>query len=265
MPETQYIQGNIEDQQGNIILKQGTVSLTAPGETVTAPVTLTDGFYDAWTDKDPSNVYLIFDFPGFKKLQISFSDLMKTNGNVTLDKIDTISVFMILAVLAALHIYARQTGKVSGFTTKDLLPIALIVGGIISFSIIQKILVKLGLWGNAEVSNEITDPKSAFKPGYWQQYNMFTYAITEGQAKEYAKTIYNAFTLFNDDFNAIMGVFGQLKTKANVSFLAWEFSKLYSEDLLTFLTNGGGILPWDGLSTEHLNQVIDYVRKLPTN
>ena len=56
-----------------------------------------------------------------------------------------------------------------------------------------------------------------------------------------------------------------MKTKANVSYLADIFSQAYNEDLLTFLTDGGGILPWDGLSETHLKTITDLVAALPSH
>jgi hypothetical protein len=87
--------------------------------------------------------------------------------------------------------------------------------------------------------------------------------IRVATAQEYAKTIHGAFTVFQDDFNAIMSVFSQLKTQSQISFLSDVFSKMYKEDLLSFLTDGGGILPWDGLSDTNLEKLTDLVNKLP--
>jgi hypothetical protein len=60
-----------------------------------------------------------------------------------------------------------------------------------------------------------------------------------------------------------MAAFSQVKTKAAVSFLADVFQQRYKQDLLTFLTNGGGILPWDGLSDNQLRTLLTYTNRLP--
>jgi hypothetical protein len=98
-----------------------------------------------------------------------------------------------------------------------------------------------------------------------QQFSSFTYALTADQAEDFAYKIQNAFTVFQDDWNVILSVFSQMRTKANVSFLADIFMQQYNEDMLSFLTDGGGVLPWDGLSKSHMDTLINMVQKLPKN
>lgn len=144
--------------------------------------------------------------------------------------------------------------------------VLIIGGGLVAFTAIKKVLVTLGIAGGPggkAVIDEIKNPNSVWKPAFWKTSPPGSWLITVGQAAAYSKTIHGAFGIFQDDFNAIFSVFSRLRTKSQVSFLCDQFSQIYGEDLLTFLTDGGGILPWDGLSDTHLKSITDMVDHLP--
>lgn len=153
--------------------------------------------------------------------------------------------------------------KKVNITAKDVL---LIGGGLIAFTAIRKLLIAGGVIpgpGGALVQSLQISPQSYFKPTYYKRTGGII--IRRADAESYAKQIHNAFGLFQDDFNAVMAAFSKIKTKAGVSFLADVFQQRYNEDLLTFLTNGGGLLPWDGLSDSQFKTLLDYTNRLPQN
>ena len=94
------------------------------------------------------------------------------------------------------------------------------------------------------------------KPSYYKRTGGLL--VRRADAERYARQIHSAFGIFQDDFNAVLAAFNRMPSKAAVSFLADVFQQIYKEDLLTFLTNGGGILPWDGFSDAQLKQLIAY-------
>ena len=146
-------------------------------------------------------------------------------------------------------------------STTDVL---LIGGGLLAFTAIKRLLIAGGLAagpGTQAASQNITDPASYWKPSYYKRTGGLL--IRREAAERYAAQIHNAFGLFQDDFNAVMAAFSKMPTKAAISFLSDVFQQKYNEDLLTFLTNGGGLLPWDGLSDAQLKQLIAYTNKLP--
>jgi hypothetical protein len=146
-------------------------------------------------------------------------------------------------------------------STTDIL---LIGGGLLAFTAIKRLLIAGGLAagpGTKAASDEIIDPRSYWKPTYYKRTGGLL--IRRADADRYARQIHRAFSIFQDDFNAIMAVFSKLPSKAAVSWLADVFQQIYKEDLLTFLTNGGGILPWDGLSDNQLKQLLALTNKLP--
>lgn len=150
----------------------------------------------------------------------------------------------------------------------DINPNTVIIAGTAIFGILvlRRVLIKFGVIegrGGTQVQRELTNPNSPWKPAFYKTSPGGSLIIRRATAESYATQIHNAFTVFQDDFNAIMDVFSQLQTKSQVSFLADVFSQKYKEDLLSFLGDGGGILPWDGLSDTNLAKITDYVNKLP--
>jgi hypothetical protein len=132
--------------------------------------------------------------------------------------------------------------------------------------LIRKILIRTGVIqgkGGKTVQREQENPFSPWKPNFWKAAPSGALLLRSAEALQYSETIHNAFTVFQDDFNAIMSVFSRLKSQSQVSFLSDVFSKTYNEDLLSFLTDGGGILPWDGLNDTNLEKITDLVNQLP--
>lgn len=146
-------------------------------------------------------------------------------------------------------------------STTDVL---LIGGGLLAVTAIKRLLIAGGLAagpGTKSASQEITDPRSYWRPTYYKRTGGIL--ITKATAERLSRQIHGAFGIFQDDFNAVISAFSQIKTKAGISFLADVFNQLYKEDLLTFLTNGGGLLPWDGLSDSQLNTLLTFTNRLP--
>ena len=234
-------------------------------------VKLSDNSYKAWADATPEQIAVAFDAPGFKE-QIIPLTLLAQSPDVYLDRSVSVIPIALAAGLLLMTTKKKKTkslGAVAAenkkLTTSDIMPFILIIAAIMGFDIIQKILDKLGLGSDKKRQDEMQDPNSPWKPTYYKNYTVYTYAISTAQAQAFSKQIHDAFTVFQDDYNKIFAVFSQMRTKCNVSFLAYVFQNQYGEDLLSFLGDGGGVLPWDGLSTAHLNQLIDLVNNLPTN
>jgi hypothetical protein len=228
-----------------------------------------DNYYTAFTEGDPAGFAVVFKKSGYQTLTIPFLQLMN-NPDVTMKKgndviVESWMIPIVLGVAFALIRKKSKKGKVGKIDRSDVFTIFIVVGGMIAFNLIRKILEMFGLGGDGKIKDQQADPGSPWKPDYYKQFDSYTYAITQQDAEAGSYLIYNAFSVFQDDFNQIMSVFSKMRTKANVSYLADIFQRVYHEDLLSFLGNGGGILPWDGLSTSHLNTIIDMVSRLPTH
>lgn len=176
-------------------------------------------------------------------------------------------VAAIVVIIAAIE--SQRKGKKLGKIEKGDVTIALmIIGGLLGWTVVNKILQKLGITdgpGAKKVKEEQTNPYSAWKPNFWKAAPQGTTVtlIREADVQDYIKKIHNAFGIFQDDFNVVMNVFSQLKTKSQLSYLADKFQQRYDEDLLSFLTDGGGILPWDGFSDSNLKKLADLADSLP--
>lgn len=141
----------------------------------------------------------------------------------------------------------------------------LYVGGAVAtyVFIVNPILKKLGIRTSQAIQQaQQGGINNAFNPLFWKEQSG-ALIITRVAVDQMAAKIYNSFTIFQDDFNAVFSVFKQLKTQSQVSYLADIFRQKYNADLITFLGNGGGVLPWDGLSDTQLSKIVSYVNNLP--
>jgi len=150
-----------------------------------------------------------------------------------------------------------------GFSNEDVKTVFLIVGGVLALDTITKILRALGFWNDpksTKLDNVSTDPNSFWNPNYWKQTQNYSYIIDTPTAERFAKQINDALGYFNDDESAIDAVFHQLRTKANVSYLAHVYAQKYGSDLFSALR--GGVWPQDGISDEQLHALNAYCETL---
>jgi hypothetical protein len=139
-------------------------------------------------------------------------------------------------------------------------------GGILAyFAVIRPLTDKLGITTSAAAAanNAAGVTGTAWQPNFWQQFG--GPPITDDLAAQLSAAIQGAFTLFQDNFDSVLGAIKTLNTKSQVSYLSYYFFNKYNQDLYTFLQNGGGILPWDGLSNSQLSTVNQYVNSLPNS
>jgi hypothetical protein len=107
------------------------------------------------------------------------------------------------------------------------------------------------------VNTETNKLDSPFNPNFWKTIPNATIIKTDAVNK-FAETIWNSVGWFNDDFDAVLGVFKSLKTKTQVSYLVYKFNQLYKKDLLNWLL--GTTYPSDRYSAEQVNQIINLVK-----
>lgn len=121
------------------------------------------------------------------------------------------------------------------------------------------------------------NPDSPFKGALWKKYiyvpvSLGGTAIKGGKAvnstviqnvTQGADIIFNAMGYISDDEGAVKSVFSTLKTKSEVSLLAWFFTEKYKTDFLEYLRTGKDVMPQNGLSDSDLNTLINYVENLP--
>jgi hypothetical protein len=251
--------GTITDSKGTPLSGVNVVLVYTGGERSPSLYTTgEDGFVRIY-DYTTLNYTVRFEKPNYKPVQFPLADLQVSGWVVVMEKSFPVGLLLLGAGAYMLSKKQQAVGKL------DKNDVILIGGSAVGFILINKLIKVLGL-GSDPTGGEQSNPGSPWKPTYWKQFTSFTYVITEAQAVQLANIIHNAFGLFQDDYNAVLSVFNQLRTKANVSYLADIFAREHgNQDLLGFLTDGGGILPWDGLSQDHLQTLINYVDKLPNN
>lgn len=148
--------------------------------------------------------------------------------------------------------------------------VRLIVMGIVVYVILQvsglfkSILQLLGLKTKPEtekLDNAATDPGSFWNPKFWESGPSGTLILTAAAVENYAKQIWDAIGAFNDDEEAVKAVFRKMKTQSQASYLADHFASKYKSDLLAFLR--GGYWPQDRLSDYDVNEITEFVNRLP--
>jgi len=264
-----YVEGNIKDQLGGY-LKGVTVQLVvnATGQKLLQPFTTTDGSYSAWTDRSPYEISVLFSKSGYQDQKIQISSLME-NPDVTMIPGAALAGLPLglVAMVGVIALSMAKKKKVGKLDSSDVKTIALLVGGVIAFSVIKQLLEKLGVWDSADskaLDAASEDPNSWWSPVFWKSkpsYVNYTNPITASTAQAYAKKIYDSIGVFNDDEDAVKSVFTSLPSRAAGSFVADYFRQLYGQDLLKFLR--GGVWPQDRLSDSDVNEINRYVFNLP--
>jgi len=145
----------------------------------------------------------------------------------------------------------------------------LAVGVILTYEwVLKPLLEKLGLKETAAQTAvdtaKTTSKGNGFDPNFWQLAPTGAYLLPSAISTQLSNDIWNAFGFA--DFSTFTEVFGAIKkckTKSEVSTLADKFLNIYGVDLLSFLQDPGQILPYSGLSSDHLQQIVLYVNQLP--
>lgn len=164
---------------------------------------------------------------------------------------------------------SKKKKKIGKITTDEVLPVVLIGIALLGFNIIQKILTSLGIWSSQDTKTLDTIANSSsssnfWSPNYYLQFSSYPSGnITTSQANDFINQITSSFGMFNDCEQCVTGVFRQMKSKSNVSFLAKVFFDSQGEDLLSYLR--GGIWPQDRLSDADVNTINSFLSQLPSH
>lgn len=139
------------------------------------------------------------------------------------------------------------------------------IGAVIAYFLVARpILTKFGIIKSdnlIKIEKEVLKVNSPWNPNYWKQFKNYQ-LITTKVVNDMINTIENSFGVLSDNYDVILAQFKKLSYKTQVSYLADKWQQQKGTDLLSFLGNGGGIFPWDGLSNDHLSSLITYVNNL---
>ncbi len=137
--------------------------------------------------------------------------------------------------------YAGLAKQMEVKNTQDLvIKLGILAGSY--FLVIKPILQKFGVVNTAadDANDKLSDQYatgkgSPFDPNYFKTVSK-AIILTSASADALAETIYNAFSVWGDSEDTVYGVFRQLKTKTQVSYLSYVFFQKYKYDLYQYLT-----------------------------
>lgn len=127
----------------------------------------------------------------------------------------------------------------------------------------KKILQKLGVVETsadvaASQANAQLDKENYFDPAYYEERKkLYTVLSLADAGQSYAKKLYNAKGIFNDNEADVYGVFRALQSKTQVSLIAKAFFGLYGKDLKNYLQPSTGFL-----NESEWNEVVSICSKL---
>lgn len=264
-----------------------------PGATVTvtdaaggfqgASLTNATGFYSIQV-KPGSGAWLSFSHVGYKPVKIP-AYLYKPGNAVDLERnykllpavtvtatkppAKKFPVWLALLPLAVIAADKKKGSKLSGIKPGDAMTGLIIVGGVLGFNVVSRILETLGLKDTKATADlnkaaEMENSKNPWSPAFWKAGPPGTLLMTYASARDKAIIIKHAFGLIDDNEEAVFNIFRQLKTQSQLSFLADIFQQGYKQDLFTFLRGGSW---WqvgaDRLSDAELARLNQMVFKLP--
>lgn len=127
----------------------------------------------------------------------------------------------------------------------------------------NKIFQKLGIVETAadvqaaQASAQV-EKENYFDPAYYEdRKKIYTVLSLEDKGVSYAKKLYNAKGVFNDNEADVYGVFRALQSKTQVSLIAKAFFGLYGKDLKNYLQPSTGFL-----NESEWNEVVNIISKL---
>lgn len=231
--------------------------------------TATADVYNIWVTDDPDNTYLKITASGYKTFDSVVTALTEPSDDIYLQK-KSLPYIEIIAAIALFTYAAKHKKKVGELTPNDLKMVALGLGGIIAFEALQKILEGLGLWRSIDtkaIDNYASNPNSFWSPNYYltllSQGVTWSTGITRTTADIWLKDLDNAFSFFGDNEAVAKGILERCQTQATLSFLAWCYNQNTGGNFLSFLRGQDKWYPWGGLSDADINEVSQYISKLP--
>lgn len=141
-----------------------------------------------------------------------------------------------------------------------------VVGGIAYFGIVKPILNSLDV-GNTQGQQDydtqmaLPDTKNPFSANYTVTGSA---SMTNDQFATLADQLYGDLGYLWIAEPDILNIFSQMKSKTDVSELAYQLQQQNSVDLLPFLKKGRSFTPFDnGISKDALSTIIHEVNALP--
>lgn len=277
LPALPYIAGVNENISGQVIDTKGKgvqvklLIVGADGSAVAGPFdTDASGKFNFVASVSDTDLIKVDAPPGYKvPMPLAMSYTYPDNSYYLQIQEPTFPIIPI-ALGAGLLLLARKKKKVGAFDTNTVITVGIaIAGGYVLFNsihILDNLLQFLGINQSKEskaLDVTASDPTSFWNPNYWRNApnGVYSYAITTSQADDIINQLKDAKGWFNDDESEAKAALKQLRTKANLSFVAYRFQQTDNEDLLSWLR--GGVWPNDFLSDADVYEINAYFQGLP--
>jgi len=121
-----------------------------------------------------------------------------------------------------------------------------IIKGVVTLAglyLVYKVLQKVGVVPTAAANQAQQNLQQLEAANYWDYNNFLATAppghalLTQAGAAAYVNDLWDATGTFNDDEEAIYGVFRAMKTQSQVAALSKRFNQLKSKDLYGYLND----------------------------
>lgn len=175
---------------------------------------------------------------------------------------------LLLGLFLLMMLQKKKTvGATGGIDTKLLTWAIIAYFGI---NVGSKLLQKVGIFksqADVNVEKEAVNPGSFWSPNFYKtlMQNNNVNLLTDAAVQQFISTIRDSFGFFTSDSNKAIGVFRQLNYQTQLSYLADKFQQQTGSDLLEYLRGQDGIVGWlwNKLSSEDIDQITQYISKLP--
>ena len=259
--------GYIKDSAGNILtdLYVSTINMNT-GEVYYAAEYWPEGIYQFTSYPDDPEVAIKIERKGFKPAVRSILELVQFDYPTIYMQRDN-TLILAAAIAAGVILLPGESNKVGEVSSDNVKTALYVGGGLLAWVLVKDLLEALGIFKSrdtVDLDHAATDPESWWNPSFYLSKPPsipYTRPITTAQAVTMADNIYDAIGWVNDNEEAIKGVFRQLPSQAAGSFLCAVFLQRYGVDLLDFLR--GGNWPQDRLSDADVNEITNFVNRLP--
>lgn len=144
--------------------------------------------------------------------------------------------------------------------------IQVILFGVAYFVFAKPVLNFLGITkgaGERAAIDESKNPNSPFNPNLWQTLKVVPNEALKKKVMTAALIIHDAMGYVTDNEDEVFAAIKAMRTKTEISMVAYAFQAAFGKDLVQYLQKGRDIFPQNGLSDSELKQVFSLVARLP--
>lgn len=235
---------------------------------VIIPPVVTDGSYKIEVDLPQLNDgdFIKISYPGYTDTIFKVLDYLASPASLVIQK-NKFPILLLAAGAGIAYVLSDSSKNIGAIDSDKAKTILYLGGGLLGFVLLKQLLETLGVWKSRDTVNLDTasqNPNSFWNPHFWETKPAginYTNPISLQTAQNYAQIINDSLTWYDDNEDRIKSIFRSLPSQAAASFVSAAFAAFQHKDLLSFLR--GGAWPNDGLSDADVNEINNYVNRLP--